>query len=95
MNPDDLAREISVGRVPPIGIDGQRRDIDAPFVHGPESEIAQDIPVWEVPVHGGARDQRRHFLEYAVRVDVHRSNLVASYHDPLSGPLRSGTDPVT
>ncbi len=39
--PNDRADEIPVRRVPPLVVDGQRRDIDASLVHGIHAKVPQ------------------------------------------------------
>ena len=91
VNADDLAREIGLGRVPPVTVDAERRHIDALRIQCREPLGTED-PV-EVGIgHARAFNQRRHLEEIAMVVNVddrHRAPTNSDFLARLSERLKA------
>ena len=89
---DDGARIVAVGRVPPIGVDAERLNVDAALVHGREPLGAEHQRRRRDPRRIDARHTARYVGENAMRVHVDDGHAPTTDRDPFWGRLCVGAD---
>jgi hypothetical protein len=84
MHAHDLGREVALGRIPPILVDGDHLHVDAARIHAVEAILPHDLRHGVVALDVGPRQQFARFGNDEMAVDVDHFDVLAGDLDLLA-----------